>query len=475
MSLAATRSSGRIVRWLGRASVVMVAALAGAMATSPSLARVAIAAGIALLLVTAVLHRLALGMYALVVWLATFASFRRITTGIATGFSLGDPLLLVGPAILGALMLVAIRRGAFRGRTRLTYAVMTLAGALTLSALNPSQGVLEVGLGGAVIVVVPMFAFFVGRTLVSDAVLRRVLGLYAGLAVLAAGYGLMQTFSGFPSWDQRWVTESGYAALNVNGVIRAFGSFASGAEYAGFLVVGAVCWLTLGFASRWRPFVLPAVALLTVAVWYESQRTAVVLLVLSIGSVVAARLGLPFWRSLLLGVVFVAALPWIVGRLAPASFGADTGSQLVAHQVSGLVDPFGKNSSLPGHIDIATEGITSAVREPLGRGVGSVTIAARKLGDGNSGGSVEADPGNAALAAGILGLGAYLLVLIEGIRRAYGRARRERAPLALAALGALFATLFQWLNGGQYAVVIVPWLVLGWSDRPARVADRELS
>src|SRR5262249_7889761 len=123
----------------------------------------------------------------------------------------------------------------------------------------------------------------------------------------------------------------------------------------------------------------------------------------------------------------------------------------------------------------------SVTHDPLGTGVGSTTIAAQKLGSetvpandvhSSSVGGVEVDPGNAALAAGLLGLGAYVCVLIIGVRRAYTRAR-SRDALALAALGVLFATLFQWLNGGQYAVVILPWLVLGWLDRPERALGSE--
>jgi hypothetical protein len=34
----------------------------------------------------------------------------------------------------------------------------------------------------------------------------------------------------------------------------------------------------------------------------------------------------------------------------------------------------------------------------------------------------------------------------------------------------LVITLLQWLNGGQYAVAFLVWLVLGWVDR-ARLAE----
>jgi hypothetical protein len=444
----------------------ILAALVGAAVTSSETARVAIAVTIAIPLSTLAARRPNAALYALVAWLAALGMVRRMLTGISSAYSLGDPLLLVGPTVMVALVLVACRRGAFRRRTPLTYAVLILTAALALSSFNPEQGSFEVGLGGALLVVVPMLAFLVGRALVSDLVLRRVLGLYAGLSLFAAAYGLVQTFSRLPSWDQRWVDATGYQALNVNGVIRAFGSFASGAEYAMFLVIGIVCWLTLGAASRWKALVVPAVALLGVAIWYESARGAVVLLVLALGAMAAARLRLRFGLGVVLGVVAVIAIPWAVEQLAPSRFGSDPGAQLAAHQTQGLTDPFGKGSTLPGHLELVSDGVRSIDRQPLGRGVGSVTVAAEKLGETGSG--TESDLGNVARAAGVLGLGAYLVVLVLGIRSGYARALRRRDALALAVLGALFATLFQWLNGGQYAVAIVPWLLLGWLDKPPR-------
>jgi hypothetical protein len=465
--MAKTRFSVSSPSWLPPVGIALAALLLGAAVSVPATARVAIAMSATVPAAAIALRRPTAALYGLVVWLAALATLRRLTTGISGAFSFGDPLLLVGPVILVAITLVAVHRGGMRDRSPLTNAPTILVGALALSVLNPLQGGVDVGAGGAVLVLVPMLAFFVGRSLVSDAVLRRVLWLYAALAIPAAAYGLLQTFVRFPSWDQRWIDEvqTRYVALNVGGVIRAFASFASGAEFAMFLAVGVVCWLTLGSASRWRLLVAPVIGLLVVAIWYESARAVVVLLVASLAFMLAARLGLRIGSALLLGTVAIVAIPWTVGIIAPAGYGSNPDESLAAHQVSGLSDPFGESSSLHGHIDIAVDAIVGGLHDPLGRGVGSVTVAAGKL--GGTGGSAEVDPANAAAAAGLVGLGAYLCVVILGIRRAFNRARRRDA-LSLAALGVLFATLLQWLNGGQYAVAILPWLVLGWLDRPER-------
>ena len=61
-----------------------------------------------------------------------------------------------------------------------------------------------------------------------------------------------------------------------------------------------------------------------------------------------------------------------------------------------------------------------------------------------------------------------LLILVLGIRCVYKTARRRRDAAALVALGIPFVLLMKWLAGGQYAVAIFPWLVLGWADWSSR-------
>jgi hypothetical protein len=92
-----------------------------------------------------------------------------------------------------------------------------------------------------------------------------------------------------------------------------------------------------------------------------------------------------------------------------------------------------------------------------------VTLAGTKFGGAEA--STEADPSNAAVAWGIPGLIAYLVISISGLLRGYQLAFIRRDWLAPAALAILILMLSQWLNGGQYAVAFLPWLLLGWIDR----------
>lgn len=286
--------------------------------------------------------------------------------------------------------------------------------------------------------------------------------LIAILSLASAGYGLAQTFIGFPGWDARWVAERGYIALNVGGTTRAFASFSAASEYATFLGLGIVSVLALGLRwTRW-PAVVSALALLGAALWYEAARGAVVLTVLAVAVMASAAKGVSLKRSLVLAAAVLATLPWVVGRITPEP-GGGVGSGLAAHQVQGLSDPFAADSSLLGHIELLRTGLRDAVRNPLGTGVGAVSLAAGKYGGPAAG--TEADPSNAAVAGGTLGLVAYVAVLVLAMSRTHRLARNHPSPASLAALGFLVVTFLQWLNGGHYAVIFVPWLVLGWVDR----------
>lgn len=402
-------------------------------------------------------------LVALPLWLAFLGLSRRLLSAIGGAPGEADPLLLVGPAALVLLAVAAVDRGAIRPRTGLSTAVMGLSGLVVLGALNPIQGSLLAGVS-AILFFVPLLAFWIGRGLATDGDVRRILLLVAVLAVPAAGYGLFQTFAGFPSWDDRWIREAGYTALNVRGTIRPFSTFASGAEYATFLAVGVVTWLALvrgGTALALKFLVVP---LLVVAAVFQASRGTVVVLVAALALLLGARSRLPLPAAMAVAAVLLALLPLAVQKVAPADLSDEGHAQLLSHQVEGLSDPFDPRSSTArDHLNLITLGVKSAFVNPIGYGISSVTIAGSKFGGTNI--NTEADPSNAAVALGLPGLLAYGIILVLGFSRAYRLAVIRRDPLAFAALGILAVMVLQWLNGGLYAVALLPWLVLGWLDR----------
>lgn len=443
----------------------------GVGSTSPALVRAAVAVPAAGLLVGVCLKSYRRSVVILLIWLAVLGTIRRllVVSGASSG---GDPLLLVAPVVVALLVVVAARNGAFTHQSRLTRNVLILSGLVVLAALNPLQGGLAVGAGGLLFVLVPILWFWVGRALVDDALLTRILRVISVLALAAAIYGLFQVYRGFPKWDQRWIETKGYAALYIGKTVRPFSSFSSSSEYVGLLAIGTVIWaLQLRKPTR----SLPAVAALGVLVWaltVASVRGALVVVPIALGITFAASRGFGLGRTALAGIGALFVLGLIISRFDASSVGGAQTSALVSRQVSGLSDPFDpKTSTLPLHVGALVKGLGDGLRNPVGRGLGVVTIAGEKFGSTSV--STDVDPSNVAVAMGIPGLLAYGAVVFISLRSAFRRARRQRDLLTLAVLGVALVTLFQWLGGGNYAVAPVPWLLLGWLDRPVSAPTPE--
>lgn len=444
-----------------------VAAITGCLVTQALFVRVLlalIAAG-ALVIVALAIPRAVI--YGLIVWLFCLGLLRRLVGTIGPGGPL-DPLLMVGPVVLATLVVSTTARSSFRDRTRLANLVLAMSAVLVLSAFNPLQGGPLVGLAGLLFTVVPMLAFWIGRAAGDEGLVRGVLKLYAGLSLVAAAYGLYQTFIGFPVWDQRWILQGGYEALNVGGVIRAFGTSSSASEYATFLGMGLVAWFVL---ARRTLLALPALGILGCAIFYESSRGIIFGLALTLALLGALRRRIPFPLALAAAAAAVVGVIWFAGRVLPATDADHSTAALTEHQLGGLADPLNpKTSTLTLHLTYFWSGFVSGLTNPVGHGVGTVTIASAKF--GGTGLETELDPSNMAVAAGLPGLALYLCLAGSGLHRAYKTAKLGHDRLALCAFGLLVAMAFHWLNGGQYSVAILPWFLLGWLDRQGAETSR---
>lgn len=447
------------------ATIVLVGAVFGLATTSPLLVRLSVALAVMALIAVVCLRAPRNAVIGLVVWLAVLGTVRRLLLETAALGS-NDPLLLVAPAVVAVLVVVAARQGAFRTRTRLTKAVMALSGLLILGTFNPLQGGIAVGLGGLLFALVPTLWFWVGRTVFDDRLLHRLVSLLALLAPLAALYGLYQVYRGFPPWDAAWVQARGYDSLEVKGAYRQFASFSSAAEYVGFLAIGLLVWATrLRNASRWAPAAV-VIPLLAWSLAVASVRGVLVGTAVTLGVVVAVARGFGITRTAILGLSALVLLSAAVSLLDPSKVGGSATADLLERQVTGLSDPFDPESStLPVHFQTVVSGILQAFRNPVGQGTGVVSIAADRFGSQSQ--ITETDPSNVAVALGLPGLVSYTAVAAIGLRRAFRRARAGRDLLGLVGLGILLLTGLQWLTGGNYAIAPLPWIVLGWLDRPA--------
>ncbi len=440
---------------------------AGVGAAFPGLLRAVVALATAAVFVATCLKCPRHVLVALVVWLAVFGTLRRLL--LPAGASADtDPLLLVAPTVAALLAVVAVGSGAFSKPTSLTLAIAAFAALVAAAALNPLQGGLAVGAGGLLFVFVPLVWFWLGRAMIDDALLTRIFRLVSVLSLAAAVYGLVQVYRGFPLWDQRWIDTKGYAALRVGESVRPFASFSSSSEYVSFLAIGMLLWAC---RLQRRGSTLLSAAALGVLGWaltVASVRGALVVVPIALGMTYAASRGFGPGRIVLLGVVALFLLGVVASRLDPAAVGGGRTSALLARQVAGLADPLNpQTSTLPLHVDALLTGLRDGLRNPVGRGLGVITIAGQKFGTGDSQVSTDVDPSNVAVAMGLPGLLLYASIVVIGMRLAFRFARQERSYLPLAVLGVALVTLLQWLNGGNYAVAPLAWMSLGWLDRHA--------
>ena len=367
---------------------LLVAALFGALLAASVSLHVLLALAVLPLVLAVVWTSPRTTILGLAFWLVALGMVRRLV-GSGSSAGLGDPLLLVGPAVLVLLFVVACGRGALRERSPLANAIGLLSLLALVEAVNPLQGGLIVGLGGLLFILVPMLAFWVGRSLLDDVTLRRLFRLIAVLSVLSAIYGLVQQFVGFPSWDARWISSSGYVALNVgNGVTRAFGNFASPTEYAAFLSVGLV--VLVSSLRNVRRVLLPLAACGDRPRRYCARTRRVCghrcsrRLRLS-AAMAAARVGLRPVIALLAGALAVVALG--IG-FSHVSLSSQTTTSAAANPTGRCCNTRSRespirpaaNSTLPGHLSETFGGIKSAFSQPIGYGTGSVTLAAGRSG-----------------------------------------------------------------------------------------------
>jgi hypothetical protein len=418
----------------------------------------ALAFGFALAMVT--LARPAAGVLAAVGYLVLLAFLRRLLIP-ATGWWQTDPLLLVGPfvaALLIVKLFVLERRPV--APDRLSKLVLVFLLVSIVEVANPAGGGPGVGIVGLLYAAVPLLWFFIGRELLEDASVERVLQLVVGLGLVVAAYGLVQTEFGQPSWDREWVNLDGYDALHVGDVVRPFGTFSSSAEYA--LFVGTAFVVAVALTLRGRALALLALPPLAVALFLASARAALITAAFAAIVLMGLRTLRP-WRALAV-ILVAAALAFAALEVFGSSLssGAGSGNQLVSHQLGGITDPLDPNSStLLVHFAIVIDGVKWSIHHPLGQGTASTNVGGVSRGSGDhAAGSTEVDVSNAFVAFGPAGGLLYLAIIVMVLFRA-ARCYFAGRPIMLPIIGVLVVGLGQWLIGGHYALAPVTWLLIG--------------
>ncbi len=406
------------------------------------------------------------GVVLAITYLAFMGGLRRWLI-LIHGWPGNDPLILIVPLFLGIVFIQKAFQKQVPKDTPIAKMVFWLLIIMCIQIFNPMQGGLQIGLAGAIYYIVPLLWYYFGREAGNSTTMSSLFGAVVCIGILAALYGLYQTFFGFTSFEQTWIKESGYTALNVGGgQIRAISFFTSAAEYDLFLVIGVIIlwayWLRGHFLA-----ILP-IPLLAAAIFLETGRGPVVYTLFACMIMWAVMGRDPrFWAPrIVVAIVFGSlGLVWSLKQVQEVHQGERT-SLLVEHQM-GLLDPFNEKKSTVGiHASLLSGGFMVGITTPLGHGLGSTTAASGKY--GGDGAGTEVDYTDMLVSLGLFGGVLYIVFIGVVLKQAFGFWHRQRDPIALATLGILLAQLGHWLHGGQYSICMIICFSIGAMDRTWR-------
>ena len=449
------------------AAALLAAITGGLLAERPHLARWLVGIPI---VVIAVVSAAAYPRAAAMVTLAglPFLGLLRHLFIPITGLPAFDPLLAV-PMIMVAVVFVRVivmERRRVTGGT-ISLLVTVLASLCLLQVINPLGGGIAAGLLSLVSTLVFLLWFWVGREVLRARDISRLLWIFVIEANVIALYGLSQSSNGFLPWDQAWLDAGGLRSLSVGDALRPFGTFSSASEYVTFLAVGAVAALGLAI-SRGRWSGLLAIPLPVIAVALSGVRStliAVVVGLIVVGALSTRRPGAAIAAFATLVAVVLAAFGLAQPYLAATQ--NSTQNALVGHTLSGLLDPWAKNSTGPVHVQMVVDGVQAGFAQPLGRGASSVTLAGQKTGTASSFGNTEFDFSNAFVAFGLVGGITFLVLAFTTLWRAWRQALHRTSAASLAVAGILTCTAGAWWGAAAWATAPIFWMLIGSVARSA--------
>ena len=217
--------------------------------------------------------------------------------------------------------------------------------------------------------------------------------------------------------------------------MRGWGTFASGAEYAGYLGAGFVFAVAALLHGRAWPLVI--IPLLAVGITFSSVRATLVLGFLAIAVMLGMRSSRP--RIALPAIAVVGVFAYLAAAPVLADISSGTGSDLVSHQLEGVARPFDEDSSTLGiHLELIANGITEGLRHPLGQGVALSDLTSGELNEAGLGS--EFDFSDMFVRFGLPGGVIFLALAVVALVVAGRHYLRTRDPLFLGALGLAVVT-----------------------------------
>jgi hypothetical protein len=378
-----------------------------------------------------------------------------------------DPLLVVGPATAIILWAVAMTSDRVRLDTPLSKWILALMAIMAVQIFNPRQGGLMVGVTGAMFLLVPLLWYWVGKSFGSEAFLETLFyRLVVPLAFLAALFGLYQVFYGYPEYQLEWYRVGGYSALGPSEeYLRPLSVFANITEYCRYLGVAIIALWALFLRGRSTLQAVLAIAVLFVALFLTGTRGPVLFLTMT-GAIMWTVLGrsVKAWVPRMAVAVVVGVFGLVYGLTQVAQVNGERGrAQFNMQRQTGLIPEGKKGGPVRIHLNLIRIAAVRTAEQPLGRGIGSVTLAAGRFGSG--GFSSEKDFTDMFLALGVPGGIVYLMVLFYASTLAVKYWHRYRGLIPLVVLGVLIFSVFSWLQPGQYVMTPLLWFSVGALDK----------
>lgn len=409
-----------------------------------------------------------MGIVAVFVFMLLLGDIRRILDMVAPAAAGLDLMLLVGPVF--ALFLAVPLFLRLKLKDTISKAILALMVLMFLEMFNPRQGSIIVGVAGGLYFIIPLLWFWIARNYTTDRMMFILLyRVVLPIGILDGLLGVAQTYIGFFPWETAWVEKLGSQYVYSAGHIRSFGFSTGASEYATTLLIASVCVSAAVFAGR-RAYILLLPILLTASV-LSSSRGLIVRLVFGCAMIWAVRSQrgrnwlprLIFALVLGCGLVFYSASHAGGDEESSSQKHASTAGIATAHIAQGLANPLEAQSSTAGlHWQIFVGGIVKGFLNPIGTGIGAVTLGAGKFSAGGATtGSSEVDISDVFITLGFVGGFVYLFVIWMVFRAAFNYVRHGSRLMSVSYLGLFAAILGGWLALGQYATTPFIWFCIG--------------
>jgi len=377
-----------------------------------------------------------------------------------------DPLLVVGPVTAIVLWVVAFNSGRVDFDTPLSRWILLLMGVMTLQIFNPIQGGLMVGMAGAMFLLVPLLWYWVGKSFGTEELLRTFFRrLVVPLAVVAGCFGFYQVVFGYPDYQLAWYRVGGYSALGPSeAYLRPLSIFPNITEYAQYLGYGILVLLAGLLRGRSRLQSAAGIALLFAALFLTGTRGPVLLLIVT-GAILWTILGrsVRTWVPRLAAAILLGVCGLVYGLSSVGEIEGESRAHFSVQRQAGLIPGKNERDPVASHLNLIRIAGVRTLDEPLGHGIGYVTLAANRF--GNGGFSSEKDFTDMFLALGIPGGIVYLITQAYTVLLAVSYWQRTRSTVGLIVTGILLFSVFSWLKPGHYVTTPLVWFCVGSLDR----------